>query len=181
MASQEAFICKTKKELSKKPQVLSRSVPQDTSLGRDQYVASFIEELGILAEEAGCAVVSVKTTSAVTTQAEPPTPEAIVQAAQNAGQPGQPATPPQPPQSLSSPEPGGGQSEGGAKWEETRLEASLTGEYFSALRLLDALCRSGKVCSVSGFELSRSGVSQESGRVTVQLKALISIFKRSSQ
>jgi hypothetical protein len=183
VASQEAFISKTKKELSQKPRGLSRSMPRDSSLGRDQYVASFIEELGILAQEAGCTVVSVKAASGTTTQAGPPTPQAPAPSAQSTGESGQPETPSspaQPPQSLNSPEPGGGQSQGGTKWEETQLEALLTGDYFSTLRLLDALCRSGKVCSVNGFELSRSGVSQESGRVAVQLKLLISIFRRSS-
>lgn len=203
LESEEAVAVQTEDELARKPVSLFKGLPQDSRLGQDQYLASFIEELGILADEAGCRVISVQSGTvamqgAAGTQQRLEGPggdagQAIQEAAQAAQQAAQAAAQARdkaaqavgtpsgvagvPPQTAGG-ETAGGQATGGSGWEEIQLEASLQGDFFGCLRLLDALTQSGKVCAVRGFELSRSSVDHDSGEVRVLLKLLISIFRK---
>lgn len=188
LASEKAVAAKTTEELAGKPKSLQDRLPQDSLLGQDQYLASFIEELGLLSEEAGCTVVSVQS-GPVSVQSAPQLPpgmaegqaQGAVEAAQAAMAQGN-APSPQPDAAM-QPEGAGEaprelQATSQSAWEEMQLDATLRGDFLSSLRLLDALGDSGKVCAVRGFEMSRSTVDQDSRRVKVQLKLSISIFKR---
>jgi hypothetical protein len=201
LADEKAAAARLEDELAKKAASLFRALPRDAALGQDQYLASFIEELGLLADESECTVISVQSGTVATQAAPTPTPgmeagtpQGGAQAAQEAAQAanraaeaaraaeqgGMPAGDAQPPPlpGTSVADSGSQQTATGSAWEEIRLEASLRGGFSGTLRLLDALCHSGKVCAVRDFDISRSTVDHATGQVKVQMKLQISIFRK---